>query len=91
MQVISVHPQNNDTETRLVVIQTDTQTQANSPGVVHAALQAAAKDGLGAPRFNKTTQVVPVDEEGVYDEDLMLGKRTGVVGYQATLLVTAGM
>ena len=91
MQVVDVSMPGNDVNRRHVIVQADSMTSAGNPDAVKLALAAAARDGLANPRYRDTLQITPVDADGVCDEELISGARTGVVGYQATIVAAGGL
>lgn len=54
-------------------------------------LQKAAEAGLNRPGVSNATGPYPVDAEGKTDDDLLLGKRGPIAGYQRDFVVLAGL
>lgn len=58
---------------------------------VHTVLQKAAALGLHRPGVSNSSGPYPVDADGKTDDDLLLGRRGPVVGYQRDFVVLASI
>lgn len=54
-------------------------------------LQKAAESGLNRPGVSNSSGPYPVDENGTTDDDLLLGRRGPIAGYQRDFVVLAGL
>lgn len=57
----------------------------------HVVLQKAAASGLNRPGVSNSSGPYPVDDEGNTDDDLLLGRRGPIAGYQRDFVVLAGL
>lgn len=73
------------------VVKGDNISELMEAAAANLVLKTAAEAGLNKPGVSNTSGPYPVDADGQTDDDLLLGKRGPIAGYQRDFVVLAGL
>jgi hypothetical protein len=73
------------------VIKGDSINELMDAAATNLVIQKAGEAGLNRPGVSNVSGPYPVDAEGKTDDDLLLGKRGPIAGYQRDFVVLAGL
>jgi hypothetical protein len=80
--VLSIVKHDGNERRMTVIVAAETIPELNSSQAKALATKHAAAQGVSRPGISDSSGTYPVDAEGNSDEDLVLGRRPGVVGYR---------